>query len=186
MPSAPTAPPRPLSGAAPRAARGGNRRPTGAVEGLRRFATTGLIAVALPERRGYPEPNGEWNVTGPLRLAREIEQALSADPDEDARWQRLQRASDRRARGARRRAAPPRQQRGGVDSARRGSSSRSRSAGTRPACPTLAAALAEEVEERQRLLDAREREILENHLVGEVAGTLQELITAGEQRVGDT
>jgi hypothetical protein len=52
--------------------------------------------------------------------------------------------------------------------------------------PALTAALAEEVHERQRLLDAHEREILENHLVGEVASSLQELITAAERRVADT
>jgi hypothetical protein len=50
----------------------------------------------------------------------------------------------------------------------------------------LSAALAEEVEARQQLLDSREREILENHLVGEVASTLQELITAAETRVAET
>jgi uncharacterized protein YPO0396 len=52
--------------------------------------------------------------------------------------------------------------------------------------PELATALADEVLARQRLLDSREREILENHLIGEVASTLQELITAAERRVADT
>jgi len=52
--------------------------------------------------------------------------------------------------------------------------------------PGLTAALAEEVEERRRLVDANEREILDNHLVGEVASTLQELISAAEKRVADT
>jgi hypothetical protein len=47
----------------------------------------------------------------------------------------------------------------------------------------LAAALATEVDERQRILSAHEREVLENHLVSEVAGTLQELISAAEQQV---
>lgn len=61
-----------------------------AVDGLRRFATTGLIAVALPETEVL-DPDEEWNVTQALRLAREIEQALSADAEEDARWLRLQR-----------------------------------------------------------------------------------------------
>jgi len=49
--------------------------------------------------------------------------------------------------------------------------------------PDLEAALAAEVGERQRLLDEREREILENHLVNEVASTLQELISAAEAQV---
>ena len=49
--------------------------------------------------------------------------------------------------------------------------------------PGLAAALGAEAEQRARLLSAREREILENHLLNEVAGTLHELITAAEAEV---
>src|SRR5262249_13163568 len=49
--------------------------------------------------------------------------------------------------------------------------------------PGLAEALREEAEQRARLLSAREREILENHLLNEVAGTLHELITAAEAEV---
>ena len=49
--------------------------------------------------------------------------------------------------------------------------------------PWLAAALGEETEQRARLLSAREQEILENHLLNEVAGTLHELITAAEAEV---
>ena len=155
-----------------------------AVEGLRRFATTGLIAVALPELEAI-DPDGEWNVTGALRLAREIEQALSADPDEDARWQRLQRQvtdelgalADALRRHGNNAAAAFREEGIVVEVTFRAHAT---------SLPALAAALAEEVEERQRLLDAHEREILENHLVGEVASTLQELITAAERRVADT
>src|SRR5690606_23460627 len=49
--------------------------------------------------------------------------------------------------------------------------------------PGLADALEAETEQRARLLSAREREILENHLLNEVAGTLQELIAAAEDEV---
>ena len=49
--------------------------------------------------------------------------------------------------------------------------------------PGLAEALAAEVEQRTALLSAREREILENHLLNEVAGTLHELISAAEAEV---
>jgi len=49
--------------------------------------------------------------------------------------------------------------------------------------PTLVAALETETEQRATLLSAKEREILENHLVNEVAGTLQELITGAEEQV---
>jgi uncharacterized protein YPO0396 len=54
----------------------------------------------------------------------------------------------------------------------------------RPATvPDLTAALGAEVADRKRLLDEREREILENHLVNEVASTLQELIAEAERQV---
>ena len=155
-----------------------------AVEALRRFSTTGLIAVALPEVEPI-DPDGEWNVTGALRLAREIEQALSTDSDEGARWQRLQRQvtdelgslADALRRHGNNAAASFSEEAVVVEVTFRAHVT---------SLPALAAALAEEVQERQRLLDAREREILENHLVGEVASTLQELITAAERRVADT
>ena len=155
-----------------------------AVDSLRRFATTGLIAVALPETEVL-DPDAEWNVTHALRLAREIEQSLSADPDEDARWQRLQRQvtdelgalADALRRHGNNAAASFREDGIVVEVTFRGHTT---------SLPTLTAALATEVEERRRLLDAHEREILENHLVGEVASTLQELITAAEKRVADT
>jgi hypothetical protein len=43
--------------------------------------------------------------------------------------------------------------------------------------------LADEVLTRQMLLEAREREILENHLVGEVCNHLHELLSAAEEQV---
>ena len=131
------------------------------------------------------DPGPEWNITQALRLAREIEQALSADPDEDARWQRLQRQvtdelgalADALRRHGNNAAASFREEGIVVEVTFRARTT---------SLPALTAALAEEVEERQRLLDAHEREILENHLVGEVASSLQELITAAEKRVADT
>lgn len=155
-----------------------------AVDGLRRFATTGLVAVALPEIE-MPDAELEWNVTQALRLAREVEQALSEDSDEDGRWQRLQRQvsdelgglADALRRHGNNAAASFREEGIVVEVTFRGRTT---------SLPALTAALAEEVAERQRLLDAHEREILENHLVGEVASTLQELISAAEKRVADT
>jgi uncharacterized protein (TIGR02680 family) len=154
------------------------------VDRLRRFATTGLIAVALPGTE-VADPDAEWNVTQALRLAREVEQALAADPDEDTRWQRLQRQvsdelgalADALRRHGNNAAATFREDGIVVEVTFRGRTT---------SLPGLTAALAEEVEQRQRLLDAHEREILENHLVGEVASTLQELISAAEKRVVET
>ena len=55
--------------------------------------------------------------------------------------------------------------------------------GRERAVPELAEALAVEVAELTRILSAREREILQTHLITEVAGTLQELIGAAERQV---
>ncbi len=51
--------------------------------------------------------------------------------------------------------------------------------------PELKDLLSDEVMSRQGVLDAREREVLENHLVGEVATQLHELIRRGEALVAD-
>lgn len=155
-----------------------------AVNGLRRFASTGLVTVALPDIEVL-DPDTEWNVTQALRLAREIEQALAADPEEETRWQRLQRQvtdelgalADALRRHGNNATASFRDEGIVVEVTFRAHTT---------SLPELASALAEEVEERQRLLGAHEREILENHLVGEVASTLQELIAAAEKRVADT
>jgi hypothetical protein len=47
----------------------------------------------------------------------------------------------------------------------------------------LAVRLADDLEQRERLLSAREREILENHLVNEVAGELHELLLSAEAQI---
>ncbi|MEK8172844.1 hypothetical protein NKH77_38990 [Streptomyces sp. M19] len=57
--------------------------------------------------------------------------------------------------------------------------------GRERAVPEIAEALAAEVEELTRILSAHEREVLETHLITEVAGTLQELIGAAERQVRD-
>jgi hypothetical protein len=153
------------------------------VDALRRFASTGLIAVALGDVE-LPEDGEEWSVRAGLRVARLIEQELADAPDDEPA---LRRASSRvtdelntlgdalRRHGNNASATMPEE---GivVEVAFRGHTT---------TVPELASSLVEEVGDRERLLDAREREILENHLVGEVAGTLQELISDAEQRVGE-
>lgn len=153
------------------------------VDALRRFASTGLIGVALGDVE-LPDDGEEWSVRAGLRVARLIEQELADAPDDEAA---LRRASSRvtdelntladalRRHGNNASATMPEE---GivVEVVFRGHTT---------TVPELAGALAEEVADRERLLDEREREILENHLVGEVAGTLQELIADAEQRVSE-
>jgi uncharacterized protein (TIGR02680 family) len=151
------------------------------VAALRRFAATGLVAVALPDMQP-PRADDEWTVTSALRVARQIEQELSAVDDDEPAWTRAQRrATDELgvlADALRRHGnnASQRLQEEGivVEVVFRGRST---------TVPALAAALAVEVEDRERLLSEHEREILENHLVNEVASSLQELISAAEAQV---
>jgi uncharacterized protein (TIGR02680 family) len=154
------------------------------VERLRRFASTGLITVALGEVE-LPEGEQEWGVTAALRLARQIEQALADAPEDEPAWQRAQRRATDELNTL-------------ADALRRHGNNASASMleegitvevvfrGRSTTVPELASALAEEVADRRRLLDEREREILENHLVNEVASTLQELISDAEHQVAGT
>lgn len=151
----------------------------GAIDALRRFAGTGLLAVALPDL----EHSGDsWAAEPAVRLARAVERELESVDDSDPAWERVQRRiteelkdlSDALSRHGHTAVARMLEDGLVVDILFQG---RERSV------PELAGALATEVADRQRLLSAREQEILENHLVTEVAGTLQELVGAAEQQV---
>jgi uncharacterized protein (TIGR02680 family) len=154
------------------------------VDALRRFAGTGLIEVALGEVE-LPEGEEEWGVTAALRLARQLEQALVDAAEDEPAWQRAQRRvtdelgtlGDALRRHGNNASAAMQEEGIKVEVVFRGRST---------TVPELASALAEEVADRERLLDEREREILENHLVNEVASTLQELISDAEHQVAAT
>ncbi|WP_327271716.1 TIGR02680 family protein [Streptomyces sp. NBC_01224] len=155
---------------------------TDAVEALRRFASTGLIGVAVPELVLPPLNDGAWAVTPAVALARGIEAELSAADDSDGSWERVQRRLSEELKSLQ-------------DAlSRHGHTASARMVedgmvvdivyqGRERAVPELAEALATEVGELQRILSAHEREILETHLLTEVAGTLQELIGAAERQV---
>jgi uncharacterized protein (TIGR02680 family) len=152
-----------------------------AAEAMRRFTATGLLAVALPDL-AVPDPADSWAPDPTVRLARQIDQELAATAVDDPAWDRVQRRvtdelktlTDTLARQGNTASAQLLEDGIVVEVVFRG----------RPATvPQLADALGTEVADRQRLLDEREREILENHLVNEVASTLQELIAEAERQV---
>lgn len=152
-----------------------------AAEAMRRFAATGLLAVALPDL-AVPDIAGSWAPDPTVRLARQVDQELGATATDDPAWDRVQRRvtdelktlTDTLARQGNTASAQLLEDGIVVEVVFRG----------RPATvPQLAEALGTEVADRQRLLDEREREILENHLVNEVASTLQELIAEAERQV---
>ncbi|WP_127355862.1 TIGR02680 family protein, partial [Actinacidiphila soli] len=153
-----------------------------AIAALQRFAVTGLLAVALPEA-AVPDPEGgPWSPTPAVALARTIEAELSGTDDSDGDWERVQkRLSEeftklQNALSRHGHTASARMVEDGmvVDIVYQG---RAR------AVPELAVALSAEVAELTRILSTHEREILETHLLTEVAGTLQELIGTAERQV---
>ncbi|MFE7803253.1 TIGR02680 family protein [Streptomyces sp. NPDC057430] len=155
-----------------------------AIAALQRFTATGLPAVALPELAIPDADDGPWAATPAIALARAIESGLSSVDDTDAAWERVQRRLSEELKTLQ------------DTLSRHGHSASTRMVedgmvvdivyqGRDRAVPELAEALAKEVGELTRILSAHEREILETHLITEVAGTLQELIGAAERQVRD-
>ncbi|WP_240134744.1 TIGR02680 family protein [Streptomyces sp. MUM 178J] len=155
-----------------------------AIAALQGFTATGLVAVALPELAVPAADDGPWAATPAIALARAIETGLSSVDDTDAAWERVQRRLSEELKTLQ------------DTLSRHGHSASARMVedgmvvdivyqGRERAVPELAEALATEVGELTRILSAHEREILETHLITEVAGTLQELMGAAERRVRD-
>lgn len=148
---------------------------------MRRFAGSGLLVVALPELE-VPDPNSEWAPTPTVLMARRVEQELAGVDAEDRAWERASRAVTERLQGL---GEALSRSGGGASylSSDDGLLVSAQWRGREVSVPELVSGLGEELEERERLLSAREREILENHLVDQVAAELQLLIEAAERQV---
>ena len=152
-----------------------------AVAEFRSFAATGVLRIALPDLE-VPDLAEPWPPTPTVILARAVNAGLEAVDDADGPWDRIQKRvteehkllADAMARHGHSAGLTLSEGVIVVDVVFQGHSHD---------IPGLAAALGSEAEQRARLLSAREREILENHLLNEVAGTLHELITAAEAEV---
>ncbi len=152
-----------------------------AVAEFQSFAATGLLHVALPSVE-IPDVTQAWAATPAVLLARAVNTGLESVDDGDGPWDRIQKRvteehkvlADAMARHGHSAGLTLNEGVIVVDVVFQGRSHD---------IPGLAGALREEAEQRARLLSAREREILENHLLNEVAGTLHELITAAEAEV---
>ncbi|WP_326637585.1 TIGR02680 family protein [Streptosporangium sp. NBC_01755] len=152
-----------------------------AIAEFRAFAATGLLRVAVPSLE-VPDPGTEWAATPAVLLARAVNTELDGVDDADNPWDRVQKRvteehkslSDAMARHGHSVGLTLRDGVMVVDVLFQGH--------TRD-IPGLAEALSEETEHRAQLLSAKERELLENHLLNEVAGTLHEMIAAAETEV---
>ena len=145
------------------------------------FAATGLLRVAVTSLE-IPDVDQPWAATPTVILARAVNVELDSVDDGDGPWDRIQKRvteehkllADAMARHGHSAGLTLSEGVIVINVVFQGHSHD---------LPGLAEALAAEVEQRTRLLSAREREILENHLLNEVAGTLHELISATEAEV---
>jgi len=152
-----------------------------AVREFQAFAATGLLRVAAPSLE-IPGTDQPWAATPTVILARAVNAELDSVDDGDGPWDRIQKRvteehkllADAMARHGHLAGLTLSEGVIVIDVVFQGRSHD---------LPGLAEALAAEVEQRTTLLSAREREILENHLLNEVAGTLHELISAAEAEV---
>ncbi|MGH3294307.1 MAG: TIGR02680 family protein [Trebonia sp.] len=152
-----------------------------AVHEFQAFAATGLLRVAVAAFE-IPDAEQPWAATPTVILARAVNAELDSVDDGDGSWDRIQKRVTEEhklladAMAAHGHSAGLTLSEGVIviDVVFQGRSHD---------LPGLAEALAAEVEQRTALLSAREREILENHLLNEVAGTLHELIAAAEAEV---
>ena len=148
---------------------------------FQRFAGTGLLAVAVPEL-ALPEPETVWAPDPAVRLARRVDSELAGVDDGDHAWKRVQEditrqvgtLADALSRNGHSAYSELREERLVVTIVFQG---RDREPGA------LVALLADEVTYRERILSAKERELLEEHLVNDVASHLQELISQAEEQV---
>jgi uncharacterized protein (TIGR02680 family) len=160
-------------------ARDGERRE--AVEELRRFAAEGLLNTATPEIAALQRP-APWPLGLSVRLARDLEQSLSNVADGDDTWSRLQKNLLDHYQNLQ------------SALARHGHEASAEQAGElllvrvlfrgKPLSPVaLAEGLEQEVAERSALLSNKEKELLEDHLINDVAEHLQSMISDTERRV---
>lgn len=152
-----------------------------AVAAMRAFVATGLLHTVRPDLP-TPDVAEEWAPTPAVAVARAVNAALETVDDADRPWELVQQRvsaehkllTDALSRHGHSVGMTVRDGIIVVDVLFQGRNQD---------IPTLVAGLKVETEHRATLLSAKEREILENHLVNEVAGTLQELITGAESQV---
>jgi uncharacterized protein (TIGR02680 family) len=153
-----------------------------AITALDLFVRTRLLAVCDPQLGDVALEGG--TVTRAVDAARRIEASLSGTASDDAVWRRSEEQIYRHVQALTDVLLPH-----GYDPATETADGilvvTASFQGRRCTMAELRSALDEEITNRQALLNAREREILENHLVGEVAQHLHELLRDGERNVVD-
>ncbi len=149
-----------------------------AIAGLESFAFHRLLAEADAQLAGVDD--APWSVSRAVEIARQAEALLGETVADDATWRRRQdsihvHVQELRDRLLAHNHRPETHQLEDLLLVRCHFQARSHT------MSELRDAFASEVQERERLLEAREREIIENHLLGEAAVELQRLIRGAEE-----
>jgi uncharacterized protein (TIGR02680 family) len=152
-----------------------------AVASLVRFMATGLFAIATPD---VAVDGVGTSPTRAVDIARAAEEALSRVDASDAAWERSSKGLLEQVQTAEQSLLAQGYQPSAVmeDTV---IVVRVPFQGRSLAMAEFGDVLAKEITERQTLLGAREREVIENHLVGEVSLHLHDLLHAGERWVID-
>ncbi|MBB3191897.1 TIGR02680 family protein [Halomonas cerina] len=153
-----------------------------AIVAFRALVEEGLLRVAAPDAFAEHEPPASWAPDPAVRLARAAAQATSRLSADDDSWhvhqgrlhEHIKLLTDVLSRGGHDCLAEARDDLLLV---------RIVFQGRRQDPDALGRQLSDEIAQRQALLNARERELLENYLIDEVASHIQERITATERDV---
>ncbi|MGH3328393.1 MAG: TIGR02680 family protein [Streptomycetales bacterium] len=154
------------------------RRDT-AVQDFQRFAATGLLAVACDVE--VPDAAAPWAADPAVRLARRAEALLGGVDDGDEAWRRVQDEITRRYTELSE--ALTRHGHHAVAGLDDWFVVAIQFQGRERAPSELTGLLVGEIDYRESLLTAKERDLLEEHLVNDVASHLQELISEAEAQV---
>jgi uncharacterized protein (TIGR02680 family) len=153
-----------------------------AVARFQRFAGTGLLLAAWPEAQ-VPDLAGSWTIDPALTLARRTEQALVDIKHDEAAWERVQKEVTNDA-TALQTSLSGRSLQTYMETTDFGLVVQILHQGRRERPDRIALHLGEEIAQRNELLTAKEREILEGHLESEIASAIQRLLQEAEaQRV---
>ncbi|TVQ70362.1 MAG: TIGR02680 family protein [Chromatiaceae bacterium] len=152
-----------------------------AIARLRELATAGLIPMGTTDQVSVEE-DASWSAEPSVQLSRRLEQALSDIDDSETAWQRHQKGLHQHF--ATLQAALGRH---GHDAHAEQHDDllliRIIFQGRHQGPDELAGELAREIERRRELLTARERELVENYLIDEVASHLQDRLMETERQV---
>jgi uncharacterized protein (TIGR02680 family) len=152
-----------------------------AINRLVQFVDLGMLAAALPELT-VEAREGEWPIEQAVQLARNMEKQLQQVDDSDKAWQSQQRQLHERISELQNALS-----RWGHEASAEQNDDliavRVVFQSQRCDTETLAQRIADTIKERRELLDAKEQELLEEHLINELAGHLQSLIQDAELSV---